>query len=233
LTSWDEAKSEAPLKIAVDDQHHNNPFSLAFLRGHYAVAKGILEIALAQYSPEQEPKMRYKMSVGREDEEYSEDEDSVMSDAEGLAVYGEIVDDQFTIDNIGEVSMQVNSKTKPLEMMDWVCAPAHLDDKGALDFSPLVHVTRNKNMEGLKFLLDMGEQFSAQSADSDSITSQLGTLPNAFSTAIIQGHIEVLTELIKRTGAGLPLDNLIKDSGVEVKEKPRYYQGLSVYGKKR
>jgi hypothetical protein len=39
--------------------------------------------------------------------------------------------------------------------------------------------------------------------------------------------------IIKRTGAGIPLDHLVKKSGVEIKKKPRYYQGLTVYGKKR
>jgi hypothetical protein len=32
---------------------------------------------------------------------------------------------------------------------------------------------------------------------------------------------------------GIPLNKLIEKSGVEVKTKPRYYQGLSVGGKKR
>jgi hypothetical protein len=38
---------------------------------------------------------------------------------------------------------------------------------------------------------------------------------------------------IRLTGVGIPLNELIKTSGVELKTKPRYYQGLSVGGKKR
>jgi hypothetical protein len=37
----------------------------------------------------------------------------------------------------------------------------------------------------------------------------------------------------KATGVGIPLNELIATSGVEIKTKPRYYQGLSVGGKKR
>lgn len=47
------------------------------------------------------------------------------------------------------------------------------------------------------------------------------------------GKTQMLALIIKRTGAGIPLDHLVKKSGVELKQKPRYYQGLTVYGKKR
>lgn len=43
----------------------------------------------------------------------------------------------------------------------------------------------------------------------------------------------MLAEVIKRTGAGLPLEEMVKDSGIKIEEPPEYYQGLTVYGKKR
>lgn len=43
----------------------------------------------------------------------------------------------------------------------------------------------------------------------------------------------MLAEIMQRTGAGIPLNKFAKASGVEATEKPKYYQGLSVYGKKR
>ncbi len=129
MTSWDEAKEEAPLKIAVYDQRRDNPFSLAFSRGHHDVAKAILEIAHAQYVPEEKPKTRYRMQAADErsedsDEEYSSDEDcsdeeSVLSDDSNPQIHGQPVVAQFTIDNIGEVPMKVNSRTKPLEILGW------------------------------------------------------------------------------------------------------------------
>jgi hypothetical protein len=54
-----------------------------------------------------------------------------------------------------------------------------------------------------------------------------------FHTAIANGKTQALAELMKRGGAGIPFDQLIKKSGVEVKEKPKYYQGLSIHGQKR
>lgn len=38
--------------------------------------------------------------------------------------------------------------------------------------------------------------------------------------------------MIKLTGAELPLDALIKQSGLQEEKKPKYYQGLSIGGKK-
>jgi hypothetical protein len=124
LTSWDDAKEQAPLKIAVYDQKRNSPFSLAFTRGHYDVAKAILEVAQAQYVPEETAKTRYTMEAGDEESEYSDDSDcsdaeSVLSSESRPRIYRQIVDAQFTIENIGEVSMKVNSRTKPIEMIGW------------------------------------------------------------------------------------------------------------------
>lgn len=125
LTSWDEAKEEAPLKIAVYDQRHNNPFSIALSRAHYDVAKAVLEIANAQYAPEEKPKTRYRMQAADEDSEYSDDnsecsdEESVSSADTNPRIQSQIVDAQFTIENIGQVSMKVNSRTKPLHVVGW------------------------------------------------------------------------------------------------------------------
>ncbi len=38
--------------------------------------------------------------------------------------------------------------------------------------------------------------------------------------------------MIKISGAELPLEILVKQSGVQEEEKPKYYQGLSIGGKK-
>jgi hypothetical protein len=124
LTSWDDAKEEAPLKIAVYDQHLHNPFLLAYNRGHYDVAKAVLEIAQAQYSPGEKRKTRYRMEDDADhNDEYSDDEQDDVSmhgdDDSGPRIYAHIVDEQFTIDNVGQVSMKVNSNTKPLEMVSW------------------------------------------------------------------------------------------------------------------
>lgn len=43
---------------------------------------------------------------------------------------------------------------------------------------------------------------------------------------------EIIGEIIESTGAAIPLQKLVKTSGAEIKEKPRYYQRLSVHEQK-
>lgn len=90
-------------------------------------------------------------------------------------------------------------------------------------------------MQGLKFLIDIGEWLRAQKCDPDDEVSRIYTFPDDkyFHDAIRHGRVELLGEIIKRTGAWLPLKRLVENTGLELKTKPRYYQGLTVYGKKR
>lgn len=121
LTSWDEEQTEAPLKIALYDNKGNSPFSLAYFRGHHDVAKAILEIAQAQYTPREKPEAEYKMHVNDtyEDDCSMDDSEneSVCSGGSGPDIYRHIVGGEFTIENIGEVSMKVKSHTKPSEIL--------------------------------------------------------------------------------------------------------------------
>lgn len=232
LTSWDDANEEAPLKIAVHDQDSNNPFSLAFSRGHYDVARAVLEIARAQYAPAEKPKTRYWMETEDSDDE------STCSDDSGPRIYSTIVGRQSTIDDIGQVSMKVQSRTKPQAMIGWTnplrgrlnCL-LPVSDKANMFW---VDVITKNDMQGLKFLLDMFELYSAQKLDPDDQVSDFYYFPdNEFKLAVQLGRVELLREIIRRTGAGLPLKQLVRKTGLELKEKPEYYQGLTVYGKKR
>lgn len=60
----------------------------------------------------------------------------------------------------------------------------------------------------------------------------LGLDTSDFHFALEHGFIEELSEMIRFTGAELPLDELIKQSGIQEEKKPKYYQGLSIGGKK-
>jgi hypothetical protein len=89
-------------------------------------------------------------------------------------------------------------------------------------------------MQRLKFLLEVYERWSSQKLESNHDGQGFYPFPDAeFRLAVELGRVELLGEIIKRTGAGLPLEHLVKHTGVEIKVKPRYYQGLTVYGKKR
>ncbi|CAG9988902.1 unnamed protein product [Clonostachys byssicola] len=50
---------------------------------------------------------------------------------------------------------------------------------------------------------------------------------------IRNGKTELLGLVIAHTGAGVPLETLVKELDLTEKKKPKYYQGLTVYGKKR
>lgn len=213
----------------------NNPFSLAYMRGHLDVAKAILEIAQAQYVAEEKPVKRYRMQTSEEEDD-EDDEDST-NDEDEPRIYGQIVDEQFTIDNVGQVSMQVKSRVKPLTILNWTF-PTLKSDDGDDKFSGsrclLEHVISHDDRKGLKYYHDLTVYFSDQDQDKDDEDNTFVAFPQwAFWSAADQGRLGMLADMIQWAGAGLPLEELVKKTGVELKEKPRYYQGLTVYGKKR
>ncbi|PNY22667.1 Uncharacterized protein TCAP_07089, partial [Tolypocladium capitatum] len=235
LGAWGPEKDQPPLKVAIFDNSTNSPFSLAFLRGHHDVAWAILEIVKAQWSPPEKDQIRYRMEDGNDDEEY----DSEGEDDEKPRIVSEKVDRNFTIEDIGKVSMQVKSHVKPLDV---IChhAPSFLVEKRSIskEFrtrSMFVHVLDTDDASGLKVLLDMVQHFAGQKPSGDyEEGGESFIFPESdFRWAVEHGKTRLLGQIIKRTGAGIPLDYLVKKSGVEIREKPRYYQGLTVYGKKR
>lgn len=243
LQAWGKDQDEPPLKISVNDDGQNTPFSLAFLRGHHDVASAILEIVMAQYAPEEEEATRYKLDNGNPDDE---DEESYESDADSKdepKIISEIVDKKFTIENIGQVSMQVKSTVKPIESLTEsveTFAMANGKPWNTCRQSLFMFVVQQDDQAGLKVLLDMATHFAGQKLidgrrgeEEEDVGGRFSFPEDAFLRAVQEGRTTVLAEIISRTGAGIPLDDLVKKSGIEMKRKPRYYQGLTVYGKKR
>src|SRR5207302_1345589 len=107
----------SPLQIAVKDAKNFSTFSIAILRKNFDVAKVLLEIAHAQYALEEKPGQP-KYSVQPTD---PDDSDSDDGDNQGIQIYSEIVDDRFTVENIGEVQSQVKSNVTPLQLLTWPC----------------------------------------------------------------------------------------------------------------
>lgn len=92
-------------------------------------------------------------------------------------------------------------------------------------------VTKN-DLPLLKFILRTGMDLMALKADQDdSRIYQINS--KEFEQAVQLGHTDLVAEIIKVTGAAVPLQKMVSSSGVVLDEVPRYYQGLSVYGKKR
>lgn len=287
LAVWD--GSQTPLKVAVQDASNFSPFSIAVLRKHFDIAKAILEIAQAQYAPE-EKTGHSKYSLQPTD---SDDDSSANDDDDAIQIYSEIVGDRFTVENIGEVQNQVKSNVEPLQLIMWSCPVSRFLEEDDLSTTMTsgtgwhgyrggfrsrrstggraprkiikdaangrtYHVQRAwptqediqvvakpgnlfqlaiflEDSDLLQFLLDVGEAYTAlnRSADDDTISRFFRFDEQDFLYAISLSRIQLLKEIIKRTGAGIPLDDLVKKSGVEIAKKPKYYQGLSVHGQKR
>jgi len=214
--------------------------SVAFLRGHVQVARAVLDIVEAQYSPVEKEDERFHMERS-DSEDSDEDSDDLDSDSDSEPrIVSRTVDKKFTIENVGEMSMQIKSRTRPLEVVLWSCPTFKIDSAGNVtnckDTGILRFVISNDDQAGLKTLLDWGVEFASHKleGDDDQEASDLFTFPdNEFQWAVENGKTQMLGQIIKRTGAGIPLEHLVKKSGVEMKEKPKYYQGLTVYGKKR
>jgi ankyrin repeat protein len=251
LAPWGPSGKNKPLKIAVEDRDDQSPFSIAMLRGHTDVARAIVEIAFAQYQPEtEEKKVQYRM--GNEDEE-DDDEDDEGSASSDVPVHQQTVSVNFTVDNIGEVSTQVKSKTSPLNYIAWTCTAwtykkmYHPDQKfiygvdgktvrGSGHLSLIAWAITTNDWSLFAFMLDLNIEWASRlKKDADPDAS---AIPNTFSEsdfllAIKFGRLDMLAKMISHNGAGMQLASLVKRSGVKYQEKPKFYQGLSVHGKKR
>jgi ankyrin repeat protein len=234
-------EDQPPLKIAVQDDNLTSPFSIAVMRGHLEVADAILEICLAQFSPK-EKKDNERYALAHEDE-YDSDYDSYDSEAESedVRILRKIVDDKFTVDNIGEISLKVDSHITPLEYLGWTTAiRASPDDddkvKNLTDNSYLLeYAIAADNHRLFTWLLDLGRRYTTLKTENGITPSGTFYSPptELLHKAILHGRTKMISELLKRTGNGIPFEDLVKKTGVKETESPRYYQGLSVYGKKR
>jgi ankyrin repeat protein len=90
-------------------------------------------------------------------------------------------------------------------------------------------------MHLLSFLLDLSQEYTGQveiidkTDVYDPVCQHFG-----FSRALLFGQPHMLAELIKRTAIGLSIDELALEHGAnDTAAAPKYYQGLSVHGKKR
>ncbi|KAA8568563.1 hypothetical protein EYC84_007581 [Monilinia fructicola] len=202
LGPWQQDNAEyAPLKIAVRDQNDFMPFSLAVLRGHFSLARRIVEICLAQYHDDDESEQgRHRWGITVDD---SDDE------SEELPIFSELVTDKFTIDNLEEVSTVVKGDVLPLTMIGRRCTSHRFIDNHASDrldetLTLFEHAVRCYNIRR-----------------------------EIFNEALSRGRTTMLAEMIRCCGAGVPWGELVSASGVELKTKPRYYEGLTIGGKKR
>jgi hypothetical protein len=157
------------------------------------------------------------------------DEGSDDDDDENLPIFSELVSDDFTIDNLGEVSNIVKSNVLPLTMIEWHCKPQRFlkseDVTNDQQRTLLGHAVYQDDMELLKYIIQIGaEQQALLAQEADDQKCYSVSIP-VFQLAIQLGRTALLAELIKSSGAGIPFNEIIQRTGIEIKTKPRYYQG--------
>lgn len=232
LCPWQQGDTEyAPLKIAVHDRNGFMPFSIAVLRGHYDLARKIVEICLAQskagHHLAQSGRRRWGITVDGSDDE-----------SEELPIFSELVTDKFTIDTLEEVSNVVKSDILPLTMIEWRCPArrfADNEESSRLSETPLLfeYAVEQDDLKMFKFLLEVATEQKALTAKHEDDQRCYNLVPSIFNDALSRGRTTMLAEMIKYCGAGVPFGELVSASGVEIKTKPRYYEGLTIGGKKR
>ena len=252
LAPWESTSggsTNIPLRVAVQDGNGFSPFSIAVLRGHFDLAEKIVEISIAQYHEDGSSKRRrWTMKPIERDDDDDEDSDYEHdNDIEHahLPIFSELVSDKYTVDNLGEIASTVKSNVLPLTMIEWSCYTTRIltsDQVAAAKGSSqpssnrqnlLEHAVVINDMKLLKFILTLGADQQARLAEEEDAQTSYTVPTHVFLKAIELGRTAMLAEMIRLTGVGIPLNELIKTSGIELKTKPRYYQGLSVGGKKR
>lgn len=229
---WGPDKQMSPLVISVNESMGASPFSIAVLRGHFDVAKAILQIVRAQYKPKAATRQTYHM---QSDDEEDESDAGGTQEEDGLQITGEGVCDELTIDNIGEVATQAESNVSPLDVLQQSCRASLIADPSATEHS-LSHINLfnfavgQDNIELLRFLLDLGQSEIVSGAFDGPYELLSSTNLN---DALRDGQPRCIALIISRTGAHLPLDKFVEEGGITIKQKPKYYQGLSIHGKKR
>ena len=113
LAPWS-PDEEPPLSIAIEDTCGLTPFSIAVLRGHFELAKILLQICEVQrYSTKvgdgDEARRRYR--VASEDEQNNDANDN--ADDDRLPISSELVDEKFTVDVMENLSNEVKGNMSP------------------------------------------------------------------------------------------------------------------------
>jgi hypothetical protein len=192
-----------------------------------------MDICIAQYQKDDNKGQlqRWQMITENDDGDSSDD-----GNGHVLPIFSQLVSDKFTVDNLGEVSNIVKSSVMPLTMINWKCDATRLlqtNPYTGRHYTLIEHAVYTDNIGLLKFIIEIGTEQQKLLAEEDYDQKCFTIDPDVFNSAISLGRTSMLAEMIGSSGVGIPLNDLVQKSGVEMKTKPRYYQGLTVGGKKR
>jgi ankyrin repeat protein len=202
LVPWEHEAGKplaTPLQIAVKDGSGFSPFSIAVLRGHEDLASKIIGIASAQLGDgdERKPRQRWTLNPGDSNAEGYSDEDD--DDSGVLPIYNELVNDKYTIDNLGQVSEAVKSSVAPLTMIEWPCYTRRfLDPSKENDhqYTILGHAVVMDDMELFKYIIQLGAEQQALLAEEDDDQKYYTIHRDIFYKAIKHGRTAMLAEMV-------------------------------------
>ncbi|KAL8671283.1 MAG: hypothetical protein Q9168_004223 [Polycauliona sp. 1 TL-2023] len=246
LAPWGPDLKMKPLHVSTADAKGFTPFAIALYRRHFATAKTIIGIANAQFKdPEDDNHSQRRYAIASEDESSNSDD----SDSDNLDITYEIVDNTYSYDNVAALQESVGSRISEKEALkcvgsSWNNGMAALTEgrnpyeifqetlrsnsNSYMSLSRYAIVSRD--MEILRCWLQCCQEAMKMKGNSRPTHVPYDVID--LKIALERGFVEEVAELIKNLGAELPLDALIKKSGVEKNVKPKYYQGLSIGGKK-
>jgi ankyrin repeat protein len=247
-----ENKDEPPLTISVLDSRYHNPFTIALFRGHVDLAMEILTIAQAQYTPK-DVKLSYTMEneEGSYDSHDSDDDiaDSTSEiDNDRIILYSRLpssVRNQFTIEDIGKISTLVKSHVSPLQMMVTKPIVQGLQVGAALPKTLSTEYVMPRSASAMEYAIYLGDNTlfdrlldaamiynSLEHETDDSKPKRFQVPDHTLQYAINMGRIEMISKMMALTCAGIPLTQLAQKTGAKTINKSKYYQGLSIRGKK-
>ncbi|KAL2435389.1 hypothetical protein ABEF95_015901 [Exophiala dermatitidis] len=88
------------------------------------------------------------------------------------------------------------------------------------------------NLDLLKFLVKVGSTLASRCENDESLKTIQPTEVE-FQVALRLGRVKMIEEMIKSTGVGLAIQKIFQKAGLQLDQKPQYYQGLTVHGRKR
>ncbi|KAI0750408.1 hypothetical protein C8Q74DRAFT_1373995 [Fomes fomentarius] len=200
------------------------PFSLALQYRHWATARVVLAISVAQYKPKdtKPPKFRLKkVALEEDDAENESDEDSDMDDGDDVP--------EVNFIDIAQRSSTVTSDAAPSRLLEQTHRFQDPQSKAQADGCVLFKAVLDNDFEAFVQIADL-YKFLPKPID----------LPTDTLVWILQhDRSTMLDELIRRTGRGIELpqeDQSEEEATDEAKSKKlpsKTYFGLNVHGKKR
>lgn len=108
------------LSMAVQDNMNISPLHIAIWRGDYDIAEMMLEIAHLQYNPSEakDGKRNYYIR-DRDPDDYDCGSSNSDAGSEDFYVSSDLVNQNFTIDDVANLAQQAGSKTSVLEFLSW------------------------------------------------------------------------------------------------------------------